>query len=82
MVHTQKTYEESEANEKIIMTREVILLSIIREGKSDDAECLPLEAQSMVPSRRPGQDCQVEQVLASTIRICVKYNPWARILYN
>jgi hypothetical protein len=32
MVHTQKTYEESEANEKIIMTRQVILLSIIREA--------------------------------------------------
>jgi hypothetical protein len=32
MVHTQKTYEESEANEKIIMTPEAIMLSIIREA--------------------------------------------------
>jgi hypothetical protein len=33
----------------------------------------------MGPSRKPGQDCQVEQALASTFRIRVNYNPWDRI---
>jgi hypothetical protein len=77
MVHTQKTYEESEA-EKIIMTRQVCCQSSGRQ-QSDDVECLPLEAQSMGPSRKPGQDCQVEQVRASTVRMSVKYDPWAKI---